>query len=36
MFSDALEEERAHPEYVEISIEIISFCQNNGQQWKER
>jgi AcrR family transcriptional regulator len=38
MFSGALEEERAHPEYVEISREnislleeIIIFCQNNGQ-----
>jgi AcrR family transcriptional regulator len=38
MFSGALEEERAHPEYVEISMknislleEIIVFCQNKGQ-----
>jgi AcrR family transcriptional regulator len=38
MFSGALEEERVHPEYVEISMknislleEIILFCQNKGQ-----
>jgi AcrR family transcriptional regulator len=38
MFSGALEEERAHPEYVEISTknislfeEIILYCQNKGQ-----
>ncbi len=38
MFSGALEEERDHPEYVEISQknsslleEIIVFCQNKGQ-----
>lgn len=38
MFSSALEEERDHPEYVEISMknialleEIIEFCQNKGQ-----
>jgi len=38
MFSGALEEERAHPEYVEISMknislleEIIIYCQNKGQ-----
>jgi AcrR family transcriptional regulator len=38
MFSGALEEERAHPEYVEISMknislleEIILFCQSKGQ-----
>jgi len=38
MFSGALEEERAHPEYVEISMknislleEIIVFCQNKEQ-----
>jgi AcrR family transcriptional regulator len=38
MFSGALEEERDHPEYVEISMknitlleEIIKFCQKKGQ-----
>jgi len=38
MFSGALEEERDHPEYIEISRkeialfeEIIVFCQSNGQ-----
>jgi AcrR family transcriptional regulator len=38
MFSGALEEERAHPEYVETSMknillleEAIIFCQNKGQ-----
>jgi hypothetical protein len=38
MFSGALEEERDHPEYVEISRksialfqEMIVFCQNKGQ-----
>jgi len=38
MFSGALEEERAHPEYVQISMknislleEIILFCQSKGQ-----
>jgi hypothetical protein len=38
MFSGALEEERDHPEYVEISQksialfqEIIAFCQSKGQ-----
>jgi AcrR family transcriptional regulator len=38
MFSGALEEERAHPEYVEISMknislleEVILYCQSKGQ-----
>ena len=43
MFSGALEEEKAHPEYVEISMknislleEIIFFCQNKGQLMEGR
>jgi AcrR family transcriptional regulator len=43
MFSGALEEERAHPAYIEISRnnvslleEIIVFCQNKGQLEKGR